>query len=429
MTYMKQTWRDYDPTTPVSAARLGHIEDGIFNAGGGSSLFPVIAGNSAYVASTGLAGADTAALQAAHDAFGSNGGMIALDQGPYVLTGGGVNFTKPIHLLGTGPYGPNAAAGASYLTTGSVIDCASASLNALTVNADGFSGEKLAVLNTSVTTPTAGAGIQVATLGRSTRLVDCTIDGFYRDFDIVNGYEWYVSRCHFFDPVRDAIRIQDVTLPDGGDGIISDSFIISGPNNLTPNAGIEWNSGGGLKVAGTKINCRGTSQFTVGVDFAIADGATTSVGIVNGCSIENTTYGVIVQNQGPSNTGVFAKIVISSNEFFAAGGTGHDIAVVGGATGKISDITIADNICTGSLAGILLGNADKIRLRGNSGVLDINAGVTNLTISHLDYSFTTVGRPSATPMAAGSSYYDTTLHKPLFADGAGNWKDAAGSTV
>lgn len=31
MAYEKQTWKNDDPSTPLSAARLGHIEDGIAN--------------------------------------------------------------------------------------------------------------------------------------------------------------------------------------------------------------------------------------------------------------------------------------------------------------------------------------------------------------------------------------------------------------
>lgn len=31
MAYSKQTWKDNDPSTPLSAARLSHIEDGIAN--------------------------------------------------------------------------------------------------------------------------------------------------------------------------------------------------------------------------------------------------------------------------------------------------------------------------------------------------------------------------------------------------------------
>lgn len=32
MAYVKQTWNNGDPTTPITAARLAHIEDGVASA-------------------------------------------------------------------------------------------------------------------------------------------------------------------------------------------------------------------------------------------------------------------------------------------------------------------------------------------------------------------------------------------------------------
>lgn len=43
-------------------------------------------------------------------------------------------------------------------------------------------------------------------------------------------------------------------------------------------------------------------------------------------------------------------------------------------------------------------------------------------------AYTTATRPTATSVAAGTTYYDTTLGKPAWSDGA-VWKDAAGATV
>jgi hypothetical protein len=40
----------------------------------------------------------------------------------------------------------------------------------------------------------------------------------------------------------------------------------------------------------------------------------------------------------------------------------------------------------------------------------------------------TAGRPSASSAGVGSSFYDETLHKPIWSDGTA-WRDATGSTV
>lgn len=41
---------------------------------------------------------------------------------------------------------------------------------------------------------------------------------------------------------------------------------------------------------------------------------------------------------------------------------------------------------------------------------------------------TTAGRPAATSVLAGTQFYDTTLHKPIWSDGT-NWRDSAGTVV
>jgi len=116
----------------------------------GGSL-PQVAAGYKYVASTGVAATDTAAIQAAHDAFPAGGGTILLDSGPYAITADTVNFTKPTHLIGMGPSGANVTTGGttpgSYLPVGSKITCSSSTGVAIAVNADGCTFEKLYVLN------------------------------------------------------------------------------------------------------------------------------------------------------------------------------------------------------------------------------------------------------------------------------------------
>lgn len=41
----------------------------------------------------------------------------------------------------------------------------------------------------------------------------------------------------------------------------------------------------------------------------------------------------------------------------------------------------------------------------------------------------TGARPNATTVGEGAQWYDTTLHKPIWADNAGNWRDASGAIV
>jgi hypothetical protein len=380
-----------------------------------------------YVPSTGNATTDTAALVAAHAALPSSGGTILLDAGPYILTADTVNFTKAVHLIGSGPSGATVGAGASFLRTGSLIQCASATGVAITVNGDGCTFEKLSLENTAGSTPTAGAGIQIATGGRAIRVVDCSFTKFWTCLEFINGYEWFVDRIHVFDPVKYGIRVRDVVLPDGGDGIIANSFIYAGPTNLTPTAGVEWESGGGLKMTGNKVNNRGSARFAVGLNCAVTDGISTSVLVVVANSFENVDYGVLVQNLGPSNTGTFSKLTIASNEILAIQ---YGVAISAGATGKISGVNITGNVGSGGsglirvhqVAGVDIG----LNTATSGSYLVVGSSVTNLFIDGIPY--TTAARPAAGVMRAGSRYYDTTLSKPVWSDGT-TWRDAAGTSV
>jgi hypothetical protein len=385
-----------------------------------------------YVPSTGVVATDTAAMVAAIAALPSTGGTIRLDSGPYLFTADAVNFTKPIHLIGVGPNGSSASTGSSYLTIGSVIRCASATGAAIRVNADGCTFEKLSIQNTSSTTPTStSAGIRVETLGKSNRIIDVAVYNFYSNIDIVNGYEWFMTRLQIFDPVQHGIRLRGVALPDGGDGIISDSNIYSGPNNLTPLAGIQWESGGGPKFIGNKINARGTAKFITGINFAVADGVGTSVVVVTGNSIENVGYGIILQCSGLLNTGAFSNIAITSNQLRA---DTYAIAFAPQVAGRISNAVVASNTFANLPGARFLTaiNTDSLDIGTNNvplnGVnyIDVNSTVTNLFLH--DAAFTTATRPPATIMRPGSKYYDTTLGIPVWSNGT-NWRNAAGTSV
>lgn len=50
-------------------------------------------------------------------------------------------------------------------------------------------------------------------------------------------------------------------------------------------------------------------------------------------------------------------------------------------------------------------------------------------VSHVHRGgYTTPNRPDAAALGVGSQIYDTTLHKPIWSDGA-TWRDATGTAV
>jgi hypothetical protein len=316
-----------------------------------------------YVKSTGVKATDTANIMAAHDAFSANGGTILLDSGPYRWTAGGVNFTKPIHLMGSGPSAPSTTVyDTTYVNSGSLIECDSNTGIAIRVNADGCSFEKLSLINTAPTTPVSGAGIRIETKGMSSSLSHCTISKFFINLEFVQGYEWDISFCHIHDFVWQGIRIQNTAVYDGGDGVITGCSIMGGPTNNTPEAGISWGSGGGLKVFGNKINSRPTVHMQCGIHFNVLDGGGTSVAVITGNSIENIDYGVLVTLAGPLHTGDFKYITITGNQVWA---DVYGFGIVPEVAGKIHLVNITGNVGYGSTAFVALGNVDRITLGAN----------------------------------------------------------------
>lgn len=359
--------------------------------GSAATMTPTtLAADSAFVTSygptiipaTGVAATDTAAIQAAHDALPSTGGDIRLGPGTYAITA--LTISKPVRFQGVGPSnGPLSAAVGNSATSLTKITCASATDNAITVTADGCVFENFELTNISGTAPTAGAGIAITSGGAGIRYRNVSISKFYRCWDIATGHEWYMTDCIAFDFVRNGMRIRNTALPDGGDMGIVNSQFIAGPTNATPNAAIEWCSGGGLRFSNNKINKRGSVTLTLGFFFHPDDGISTSVFTMTNNSIENVNYGIYSDDTGNTGTGTISKIVISSNEFLVLA---KQIAFVRATSGRLKDVVISGNVFTSATAtaGLTLGNVDDVLLVGNQYASTIttklvkNAGLTNL---------------------------------------------------
>lgn len=66
----------------------------------------------------------------------------------------------------------------------------------------------------------------------------------------------------------------------------------------------------------------------------------------------------------------------------------------------------------------------------------LSASLTTWVVANIGNSVSTfiVGRGSTASrpaglLAEGSMYFDTTIHKPIYANGSGGWRDSAGSAV
>jgi len=189
--------------------------------------------------------------------------------------------------------------------------------------------------------------------------VDCAFEKFYNNVEFLYGYEWFVRGCQFFDPVYSGLKITDAYNGDAGDGVVADSFFIAGPTNLTPVGGIRWESSGGLRIHGCKVNGRGSGKFTAGFDFkstTLADGVTTEGPFVSNCSIENVSYGIDIGQL--STLGVLNYTVITGCQFGSISVYGIRVSCTGTGGTAFQKQTITGNVLAGTTAGIYLAHVN-----------------------------------------------------------------------
>jgi hypothetical protein len=358
------------------------------------------------ITGTGNASADTAVLQAAHDALPATGGEIRLKAGStFVLGAAGLVITKPVKIIGGGKSAGPASSAGGYPTETSVtrIEYPFATGTAITVNANACVFQDFHLINTNVTAPTAGEGILHTTgFGAGTLYRSISVSGFYRNVNHANGFEWAMVDCTLFDFVSSGLRISNPALPDAGDMGVINCQIIAGPNRTAASYGIEWVTAGGLRVHGCKFNKRGAGTFTIAIFLHPADGSSTSVFDISDNSIENSTYGVYSDDTGNTGSGSISKISVKDNEFSTLAG-GKAIAFSRLQVGKTSVIQIKDNIITSAstVGGISLAVVDTVTVGGNTygtnivtaaGKLTLGANVTNLvTTDNVIDSNTTSG--------------------------------------
>jgi hypothetical protein len=377
-------------------------------------------------APTGIATLDCASIQAAHDALPAAGGAIQLYPGVYALgSGAGLTFTKRTTLAGAGKGNRDAS------VYGTKLTYTSGTGTAITVSAAGTILRDFALINTGGSVPSAGSGILV-TVGDSTQIRNISVHNFFNCIVTTQGTEGSIRDCNIMGAVTNGILQSNATNPDGGDWEISGNYIFAGPNTLASGScAYLWQSGGGPRIISNKINSAydlSAHSFQTGLCFTIADGCSTSVALVNDNSIENVTYGVIIQTTGVANTGNFGKVTISANEFQC---TAYCVAISPPVYGRITGVVCTGNIGAGTTGFFLVKNVDKVTISNNvaySGTLSpAYAGtVTNLFMQ--DSIYTTAARLPVTLMIPGSRYYDLTLNKPIWADStSANWRDSAGN--
>jgi len=243
-------------------------------------------------------------LQLAIDAIPATGGTLILSNKSYDLSSTPLTINKPITIIGQG--GED-----TYLQhKKTLLFTSSATANMITVSHPGFMMSGVGFKNTA-TDVTAGSGLKIDIrgthptnnagfpngVGSNFNLRECTFNGFYRNVDIVNAFEWNITDCMFQNSKQAGIRIASEELPDGGDGNITGCQILAG--KYGGGNAILQNSSGGLKISNSKINSgrhANNGKFADAISYvedftqaAPGASAATSILLINNNSIENIT--------------------------------------------------------------------------------------------------------------------------------------------
>lgn len=253
----------------------------------------------------------TAAINAAIAAIPSTGGTLHFPAGTFKSAGGHV-ISVPCTISGEGS-GNFADAAAGNI---SLINCSSATASLFTVTADTVRFEKVALKNTAVSTPSAGAGITVAGTHEWQRIdyEGIVVGGFYVGVDVQTGSHWGMHSCSIVGVQKYGLKIQNTIDQDEGDFTVSDCWFQSVFGGAVADAGIRIEGGGGGRIANTRINGAFTAGggFVHGIDLCVAPGVVTGELYIIGNGIDGFR-GSGIRYTYQDNTGQWYNVQITGN--------------------------------------------------------------------------------------------------------------------
>lgn len=264
----------------------------------------------------------TAAINAAIAAIIAAGsGVLYFPAGTYRTTAPLTTLSVPCTVRGDG--GANGSISAADAVT--TITSESRTAVVFTISSRNVTVRDLALVNTAILVPTAGAAIRTVNApgsGNHALFDSVTISGFWAGMDIQYGAEWVMLHCVIRNPVGDALRIQNIAFTDGGDQIVDGCLFTAGPRTVqgAGAAGINWMSGGGTRIVNCKWNGGAAGCFGDAILLNVLDGVQTGPIFVANSSIENySNHGIVLVNGAAPST--LANINISNCEFLIYPGT------------------------------------------------------------------------------------------------------------
>lgn len=266
-----------------------------------------------------------------------NGGVVSLSTpGSYEIQGP-IQCDRPVRFvcgahsdgyaatnLNTGTNGLQPALYSNEARNATVrLVCKQTTGNLFEIDSHGVIFDGVHIENQASTEPTSGAAVRVGT-------TDYPANGFafingstyrnYIDLDFVNSVGWTAQNNRLIGWVKYGIRVNNIENFDESDSLVIGNWIMSGKNSGSPDAGIYWQSGGGMKVLGNKISRMGATssadavRLKKGIWIDPSAGVATSVFVITGNSIEACNEDNILLDSSSSG-GSVAHMTISGNEF------------------------------------------------------------------------------------------------------------------
>lgn len=302
----------------------------------------------------------TAAIQAAINSLGSNGGLVCLTAGTYKVTSV-ININcdcVAIRGVGRGAsgYGIDAEKNSSTL-----IYTHALSGNVLDFNCDyGGVVEDLTIRGTD--SHASGYAISLAgatsgTFNAYAHITNVTIQNTNGGIDAGNTVVLNLTNSHILGHSAIGLLLGNPNAPDsGGVSITGCNFITSGATATH----IKQQSAGGLRISNTKF-----LGAKYGIYTYLSSGVATSILLITGCSIENfLTYGLYTSSAGGGAE--YRYISITGTQFATIAGSTACIITGPTATANNMTITGCSFGCTAGGYGISFTTGENISISGNS---------------------------------------------------------------
>lgn len=282
-----------------------------------------------------------AAIVAAMAAMPISGGNLYFPAGKYRISDS-ILITKTMRIIGDGEslgsiqFGQKEGGTTIYGGSGSKsVFCVDSSATGKPVV--GF--EHLTLKYNGTSTATAGAGITIRGFVQRPYIDHCTIVGFLRCVDIQSAFYWTISNSYIGQSDSAAVRINDFGRIDTGDwGIYNCQFISKNIDNSSK--GVEWHSGGGVRISNCKFDAQTftqTTQFTYPIWLSNNLGPTSDVQIDHVSIEDYQVTGIYMNAINRIGHTIFTNIQIAG-----VGSTGPAIEVTGAALFVMSGFVLND---------------------------------------------------------------------------------------